>query len=93
MLTNGGGGYSQYDRLDVTRWRADPTLDQSGQWCYLKDVTSSAAGDAPAPGRAIHILMPMRALGAGRYVLIIFGIGPDGRETEVARYPFNLRFE
>jgi cyclic beta-1,2-glucan synthetase len=51
MITNGGGGYSQYDRLDVTRWRADPTLDDAGQWCYIKDVTASAAGDPPPAWR------------------------------------------
>ncbi len=45
MLTNGGGGYSRFEGLDVTRWRADGTLDQMGQWCYLKDVTPLAVGD------------------------------------------------
>ena len=39
MVTNGGGGYSRFDGMDVTRWRADGTLDNSGQWCYIKDVT------------------------------------------------------
>jgi len=51
MITNGGGGYSQYDHLDVTRWRSDPTLDDAGQWCYIKDVTPSAAGEPPPAGR------------------------------------------
>jgi cyclic beta-1,2-glucan synthetase len=51
MITNGGGGYSQYDRLDVTRWRADATLDDTGQWCYLKDVTPPAVADTPPAGR------------------------------------------
>ena len=39
MITNGGGGFSRFEGLDVTRWRADGTLDNSGQWCYIKDVT------------------------------------------------------
>jgi hypothetical protein len=47
MLTNGGGGYSRFEGLDVTRWRADGTLDQAGQWCYLKDVTPPSP-DGPA---------------------------------------------
>ncbi len=47
----------------------------------------------PAPGRAIQVLAPARALPAGRYVLVTFGIDDAGRETEVARYPFTLRFE
>jgi hypothetical protein len=43
---------------------------------------------APAPGQAIHILVPDQALSSGRYVLVISGDG-----TEVARYPFTLRIE
>ncbi|MGZ6035469.1 MAG: glucoamylase family protein, partial [Myxococcaceae bacterium] len=39
MLTNGGSGYSRYEDLAVTRWRADGTVDSSGQHCYVKDVT------------------------------------------------------
>jgi hypothetical protein len=35
MITNGGGGFSRFEGLDVTRWRADGTLDNSGQWCYI----------------------------------------------------------
>ena len=38
MLTNGGSGYSRYEDLAVTRWRADGTADSTGQHCYLKDV-------------------------------------------------------
>jgi hypothetical protein len=48
---------------------------------------------APAPGKAIHILTPVRALGSGRYVMTIYGIGGDGREVETGRYPFTLRIE
>ncbi len=43
MTTNGGGGYSRFNGIDVTRWRADGTLDQTGQWCYIKDVTSAGS--------------------------------------------------
>ena len=39
MLTNGGSGYSRYEDLAVTRWRADGTADSTGQHCYVKDVT------------------------------------------------------
>ena len=38
MVTNGGGGYSRYEGLAVTRWRADGTRDHTGQFCYVKDV-------------------------------------------------------
>ena len=38
MLTNGGSGYSRYEDLAVTRWRADGTADSAGQHCYVKDL-------------------------------------------------------
>src|SRR6185312_16729341 len=51
MITNGGGGYSRCEGLDVNRLRADGTLDASGQWCYIKDVTPPAAESrGPAMG-------------------------------------------
>ncbi len=40
MLNHNGSGYSQYEGLAVTRWRADGTRDDAGQFCYLKDVGS-----------------------------------------------------
>ncbi len=40
MVTSGGGGYSQWKGLAVTRWREDATCDDTGQFCYLRDVTS-----------------------------------------------------
>ena len=39
MVTHCGGGYSRYEDLAVTRWRADGTRDATGQFCYVKDVT------------------------------------------------------
>lgn len=49
--------------------------------------------DTPAPGKAIHVLIPRAALGSGKYSLIIFGADLSGRQTEAARYPFTLRIE
>src|SRR5215469_1948156 len=40
---------------------------------------------APAPGQAIHILVPVGELRAGRYTLVISAGG-----SEIARYPFAL---
>ncbi len=40
MVTNGGGGYSQWKGLAITRWREDATCDDTGQFCYLRDVAS-----------------------------------------------------
>jgi len=39
MVSHSGGGYSRYEDLAVTRWRADGTLDATGQFCYVKDIT------------------------------------------------------
>lgn len=38
MLTNAGGGYSKYRDIAVTRWRADATCDNWGQFIYLRDL-------------------------------------------------------
>ncbi|MEX2179429.1 MAG: glucoamylase family protein [Gemmatimonadaceae bacterium] len=38
MISHGGGGYSRFGDLAVTRWRADGTADATGQFCYVKDV-------------------------------------------------------
>lgn len=37
MVTSTGTGYSRYEALDVTRWRADPTCDRLGTFFYLRD--------------------------------------------------------
>jgi cyclic beta-1,2-glucan synthetase len=40
IITNAGGGETRYGDITVNRWRSDPTLDDYGQWCYVRDVTS-----------------------------------------------------
>jgi len=40
MVSNAGGGYSRWKDLAVTRWREDPTCDNWGSFCYLRDVAS-----------------------------------------------------
>ena len=59
MISQGGGGYSRYENLAVTRWRADGTRDATGQFCYLKDLASGAVWSAAhqpvcAPGRLVR---------------------------------------
>ncbi|MEO8699751.1 MAG: glucoamylase family protein [Kofleriaceae bacterium] len=41
MITNSGGGYSRWRDLEVTRWAEDPTRDQRGQFCYVRDVKAN----------------------------------------------------
>jgi cyclic beta-1,2-glucan synthetase len=50
MVSHCGAGYSRFEQLAVTRWRADSTRDASGQFCYLRDVASGrvwSAGHQP----------------------------------------------
>ncbi|MBC7897078.1 MAG: hypothetical protein H7066_16785, partial [Cytophagaceae bacterium] len=46
MLNHSGSGYSRYDALAVTRWRPDSTADDSGQFCYLRDVVEGRVWSA-----------------------------------------------
>ena len=55
MVSHCGGGYSRYEDLAVTRWRADGTRDATGQFCYVKDVTRQriwSAAHQPVCARA-----------------------------------------
>jgi cyclic beta-1,2-glucan synthetase len=38
VVTAAGGTYSRWHDVDLTRWRADTTLDAWGAFCYVKDV-------------------------------------------------------
>ena len=38
MVTNSGGGYSQWKGIEITRWRSDPCLDSGGVLCYLRET-------------------------------------------------------
>ncbi|MBU9888346.1 MAG: cyclic beta 1-2 glucan synthetase [Candidatus Omnitrophica bacterium] len=40
MVTNGGGGYSRWQDLAVTRWSEDSALDNDGTFIYLRDMES-----------------------------------------------------
>ena len=38
MVTSAGGGYNRWKNLAVTREREDPTCDNWGAFCYIRDV-------------------------------------------------------
>jgi len=38
MITSAGAGYSTYEKIDVTRWREDPTREAWGQFYYVRDL-------------------------------------------------------
>jgi hypothetical protein len=62
-------------------------LDASG----AKQATATAS--AGAPGEAIQMLIPTHQLAAGKYVMVMQAIDTAGKETELARFPFTLRFK
>ena len=37
MITNSGGGYSQWSGRELTRWRSDQTCDAMGTFCYIHE--------------------------------------------------------
>ena len=61
MVTNSGAGYSRFESMAVTRWRADATRDDCGQFIYLRDVETGrvwSAGHQPTrePADAYEVL-------------------------------------
>jgi cyclic beta-1,2-glucan synthetase len=38
LITGAGSGYSSWEAFDLTRWRADTTLDDWGTWIYVQDL-------------------------------------------------------
>jgi cyclic beta-1,2-glucan synthetase len=40
MITNAGGGYSQWGDFEITRWRSDRTRDPWGTFCYIQEADS-----------------------------------------------------
>jgi cellobiose phosphorylase len=46
LLTNSGSGHSRAKGIDVLRWRADATQDDTGQWIYIKDLTAGSLWSA-----------------------------------------------
>jgi hypothetical protein len=63
----------------------------------LKDEANTERASFPMkdPGadHSIEIAVPVKALSAGRYTLFLQGKDSSGRDIELARYPFTLRFQ
>ncbi len=52
MISNAGGGYSQWNGLSVTRWLPDAAQDRWGQFCFIRDRETGefwSATDQPTP--------------------------------------------
>ncbi len=46
MVSHCGGGYSRYEALAVTRWQSDGCRDATGQFCYVKDLSTGRVWSA-----------------------------------------------
>eukprot|EP01087_Luapelamoeba_hula_P010649 TRINITY_DN2826_c0_g1_i1.p1 TRINITY_DN2826_c0_g1~~TRINITY_DN2826_c0_g1_i1.p1 ORF type:complete len:3055 (-),score=438.24 TRINITY_DN2826_c0_g1_i1:36-9200(-) len=46
MITNSGGGMSNWGDVSINRWANDGTLDATGQWLYINDVTAKRVWSA-----------------------------------------------
>ncbi len=51
MVTNSGGGYSQWGDREITRWRSDRTCDPWGTFCYIHDADSDRLWSTTYPPR------------------------------------------
>ncbi|MHB1317041.1 MAG: GH36-type glycosyl hydrolase domain-containing protein, partial [Anaerolineae bacterium] len=47
MASSRGGGYSRWKGVDLTRWRADGTLDPWGTWIYLQEQQPEWEAEPP----------------------------------------------
>ena len=87
---SGSKFYTLY--LDKT-WEGE----YSSYRAVLLDAAGSRHATVPvgigAPGEAIQMLVPSHQLAAGKYVLAMQGINAAGKDTELARFPFTLRFK
>jgi len=86
MVSHCGAGYSRFEQLAVTRWRADGTRDATGQFCYLRDVKRGrvwSAGHQPICVEADWY----RAYLATDRVAIHRGDGDIETRTEIVAVP------
>jgi hypothetical protein len=41
----------------------------------------------------IHVLLDSSVVGPGNYLMVVNGLAPDGRKTEVTRYKFQVQLK
>jgi cellobiose phosphorylase len=46
MISNSGSGYSRWKDIAVTRWREDATIDNTGIFCYIRDLDNESSWSA-----------------------------------------------
>ncbi len=92
------GGTQQIRVAANSRFYLDIQLLQSGDFSSYEGqvLTESQRLKTPFPISAeqtkgtIHVLLDSAIVGPGNYIMIINGLSPDGRKTEVTRYRFQV---
>jgi cyclic beta-1,2-glucan synthetase len=86
MVSHCGGGYSNFEGMAVTRWRSDGTRDNTGQFCYVKDITRQRTWSAAHQPMCVPADWSHTLLATDR---VTFHRGDGGIETrmEVAVVP------
>ncbi len=54
LITAAGSGYSRWHETELTRWRADTTLDRYGSWIYIQDRESAKTWSATHQPTAVQ---------------------------------------
>ena len=54
LITAAGSGFSRWGNIELTRWRADPTLDNWGNWIYVEDRSNGRVWSATRQPVMIH---------------------------------------
>ncbi|HEX6270207.1 MAG TPA: glucoamylase family protein [Anaerolineales bacterium] len=54
LITAAGSGYSQWRETDLTRWRADTTLNHYGMWVYVQDMQTGRLWSASHQPTAVE---------------------------------------
>ena len=60
MITNSGSGYSRWKDIAVTRWREDATIDDTGIFCYIRDLDNESSWSAAFPAFTAKRQNPMK---------------------------------
>jgi len=100
ILTDGAkaGGMKQLTVPANTRFYLDIQLVQSENFSsYEGEVLNESKHrgesfpiSAEETKETIHVLLDSGKLGPGDYLLVVNGLTPDGRKTEVSRYRFQI---
>jgi cyclic beta-1,2-glucan synthetase len=86
LVSNAGGSFERYGNFAVTRWRPDGVEDASGQWCYVRDVTTGAVWSTTYQPTGVEPVL-YRALFATDRAVFLRRDGDVETQMEIAVVP------